>query len=113
MGAVRLPEILVLTIDDFISAQCTTSCWGKHVPFGPTLACNVSSWDGIVHWAPKASQLSGGADKERALAMLWNPRPDKAISVALQLPVYYAGLAARMPNTRGVSFLNARIMHVF
>jgi hypothetical protein len=80
-----------LIITDFQTLQCSTSCWGNHVPFGPDNSCNVSSWDGVIHWAPK-SQFPN--TPTRALAILWNPLPDKPITANIQLPVYYAGLVS-------------------
>ena len=54
--------------------------------------CNVSSWDGVIHWSP-AAQFPGL--KTRAVAVVWNPLSTAIEGAEIKLPLYYAGFAGR------------------
>ena len=67
----------------------------------PNSTCTVTSWDGIVHWGPRA-QFPGL--EERAIAMVWNPLASAIVGAKIKIPTYYAGLSA----SAGVTHANVR-----
>ena len=77
-----------ILVTDFLTLQCGTTCWGPGSTY-PNGTCTVTTWDGILHRAPKQfySDIS-----ERGLAMIWNPLNTSLTNVNITLPLYYAGL---------------------
>jgi ribosome modulation factor len=84
---------LTLTTE-FQTLQCATECWDSHAkppPVLPNVDCNVSSWDGVIHWSPKAQFPT---EKTRAVAVIWNPLTTTIQHARIVLPLYYAGFTA-------------------
>ena len=81
---------LTLT-SEFQTLQCATLCWDSHAkppPVLPNVGCSVSSWDGVIHWSPKAQFPD---EKTRAVAVIWNPLTVPIEKTHIRLPLYYAG----------------------
>jgi hypothetical protein len=84
-------------ITAFGTLQCGTTCWGTG-SVTPVVGCNVTSWDGVIHWTPRSEfpQLS-----EVALAVIWNPL-QTSVTSGIELPLYDSGLST-LNGTRPVS----------
>ena len=79
---------------EFQTLQCATECWDSHAkppPVLPNVGCNVSSWDGVIHWSPKAQFPT---ERTRAIAVVWNPVVATIQRARIVLPLYYAGFSA-------------------
>jgi len=79
----------VLTTD-FVTIANGTLCWGSG-PTQPTSSCTVTGVDAVLHRAPRGWYPHSA---ERALLVVWNGANVTQAAVALDLPLYYAGLPA-------------------
>ena len=77
MGAVRLPKILVLTIDDSVSAQAAVHLISRTPPICDLVA--MDTMEGVEWWCamrPARSPRPARSLRDGAQSWGWHPRAD-------------------------------------